>query len=42
MNTTYGFVRFGRLNLGTRVTMRAFELGIVYQGGQSERRGLRI
>ena len=29
MNTTSGFVLFGRLNLGTRVTMRAFELGIV-------------
>ena len=29
MNTTSGFVLSGRLNLGTRVTMRAFELGIV-------------
>ncbi len=29
MNTTSGFVLFGRLNLGTRVTMRAFELGVV-------------
>src|SRR6266511_1317251 len=29
MNTTSGFAVFGRLNLGTRVTMRAFELGLV-------------
>jgi hypothetical protein len=29
MNTTSGFLLLGRLNLGTRVTMRAFELGIV-------------
>ena len=29
MNTTSGFALFGRLNLGTRVTMRAVELGIV-------------
>src|SRR5438309_8464919 len=29
MNTTSGFALFGRSNLGTRVTMRAFELGIV-------------
>jgi hypothetical protein len=29
MNTTSGFVLLGRLNLGMRMTMRAFELGIV-------------
>jgi len=29
MKTTSGFVLFGRLNLGMRVTMRAFDLGMV-------------
>jgi len=29
MNTASGFALFGRSNFGTRVTMRAFELGMV-------------
>jgi len=37
-NTTTGFVLFGRLNLGTRVTMRAFELGCISCSAAGEER----